>query len=78
MQSIALVAIMLITFAYVLIAVYLFIYLYACYSRNKKSIKRNRMKFGGMIVYYPGTVCLDFGIDRVKGQGHEKVKIFLP
>jgi len=36
---------------YVLIA----IYLYACYSQNSKSIKLNRMKFGGMIVYYPGT-----------------------
>jgi len=35
------------------------------------------MKFGGMIGYYTGTICLDFGIDRVKGQGHEKVKIFL-
>jgi len=34
------------------------------------------MKFGGMIVYYLGTIWLDFGIDRVKGQGHEKVKIF--
>jgi len=34
------------------------------------------MKFGGMIVYYPGTIRLDFGIDRVKGQSHEKVKIF--
>jgi len=36
------------------------------------------MKVGGMICYYPGTIWLDFGIDRVKGhsQGHEKVKIF--
>jgi len=34
------------------------------------------MKFGGIIGYYPGTIWLDFGIDRVKGQGHEKVKIF--
>jgi len=36
------------------------------------------MKFGGMIGYYPGTIWLDFGIDRVKcqGQGHEKVNIF--
>jgi len=41
---------------YVLIAVYLFIYLYACYSHNTKSIKPNRMKFGGMIGYYPGTI----------------------
>jgi len=41
---------------YVLIAVYLFIYLYACYSHNSKSIKPNRMKFGGMISYYPGTI----------------------
>jgi len=58
--------------------VYLFIYLYACYSHNKKSLKPNRMKFGGMIGYYPGTIWLDFGIDRVKGQGqgHEKVNIF--
>jgi len=28
------------------------------------------MKFGGMIGYYPGTIGFDFGIDRVKGQGH--------
>jgi len=35
---------------YVLIAVYFLIYLYACYSHNKKSFKPNRMKFGGMIV----------------------------
>jgi len=27
----------------VLIAVYLFVYLYACYSHNSKSIKPNRM-----------------------------------
>jgi len=40
---------------YVLIAVYLFI-LYACYSHNKKSFKPNRMTFGGMIGYYPGTI----------------------
>jgi len=58
-------------------AVYLFIYLYACYLHKSKSIKPNRMKFGGMIVYYPGTIWLDFGIDRLKGQGHEKVNIFL-
>jgi len=33
------------------------------------------MKFGGMIGYYPRTILIDFGIDRVKGQyhGHEKV-----
>jgi len=41
---------------YVLIAVYLFIKLYSCYSQNSKSIKTNRMKFGGMIGYYPGTI----------------------
>jgi len=35
-----------------------------------------RMKFGGMIGCYPGTIWLGFGINRVKGQGHEKVKIF--
>jgi len=40
----------------VLIAVYLFIYLYPCYSQNSKSIEPNRMKFGGMIGYYPGTI----------------------
>jgi len=53
-----------------------YIYLYACYSHKSKSIKPNRMIFGGMIGYYPETIWLDFGIDRVKGQGHEKVKIF--
>jgi len=62
---------------YVLIAIYLFIYLYACYSHNKKGFKPNRMKFGGMIGYYPGAIWLDYRIDQVKGQGHEKVKIFL-
>jgi len=68
---------------YVLIAVCLFIYLftvfiylYACCLHNSKSIKPNRMKFGGMIGYYPGTIWPGFGIDRVKGQDHEKVKIF--
>jgi len=45
---------------YVLIAVYLFIYLYVCYLHNSKSIKLNRMKFGGMIGYYPGTIWLDW------------------
>jgi len=58
---------------YVLIAVYSFIYLYACYSHNTKSIKPNRMKFGGMIVHYPGTIWF---WDR-SGQGHEKDNIFL-
>jgi len=32
------------------------------------------MKFGEMIGYYPGTIWLDFGINRVKGHG--KVNIF--
>jgi len=50
-----------------------FIYLYVCYSHNSKSIKPNRMIFGGMIGYYPRTIWLDFGIDRVKVQAHEKV-----
>jgi len=38
----------------------------------------NRIAFGWMIGYYPGTIWLDFGINRVKGQGqgHGKVKIF--
>jgi len=47
---------------YVLIALYSFIYLYACSSHYKKSFKPNRMKFGGMICYYPGTIWLDFDI----------------
>jgi len=50
----------------------------ACYLHKSKSIKPNRMKFGGMIRYYPGTIWLDFGIYRVNGhgQGHEMVNIF--
>jgi len=56
--------------------IYLCFYLYACYPHNSKSIKPNRMKFGGMIGYYPGTIWVDFGIDLVKGQGHDKVNIF--
>jgi len=44
------------TEGYVLTAVYLFIYLYACYLHNSKSIRPNRMKFGGMIGYYPGAI----------------------
>jgi len=32
------------------------IYLYACYSHNKNSFKPNRIQFGGMIGYYPGTI----------------------
>jgi len=49
--------------------------MHACYS---KSIKPNRMTFGGMVGYYPGTTLLDCGIDRVRGQGqgHEKVKSY--
>jgi len=45
------------------------IYLFICMRVpriTKKNIKPNRMKFGGMIGYYPGTIYLDFGIDRVK------------
>ena len=53
--------------------IYLFIYLwicvFVCYSQNSKSIELNRSKFGGMIGYYPRTIWLDFGSDRVKGQG---------
>jgi len=58
--------------------VYLFVCVRACYSHNSKSIKPNRMKFGGMIGYYRGNIWLYFGIDQVKGQGQgrEKVKIF--
>jgi len=41
---------------YVVIAVYLFIYLYVYYSHYSKSMKPNRMKLGGMIGYYPGTI----------------------
>jgi len=35
------------------------------------------MQFGGMIGYYLGTIWLEFGTDRVKGQGHEKAKMWL-
>jgi len=59
---------------YVLIAVYLFIYLYACSSHNKNSFKPNRMKFGVLIGYYPGTIWLDFGINRVKVKVMERSK----
>jgi len=58
------------------LCIYLCVCVFVCYSHNSKSIKPNRMKFGGMIGHYPGTIWLDFGIDRVKGQGHEQVKIF--
>jgi len=60
---------------------HLYAFVHACYSHKSKSIQPNRIKFGGMIGYYPGTICFDFGIHLVKcqGQGHEKVKIvFLP
>jgi len=46
-------------------------------TRITQSIKPNPMKCGGMIGYYPGTIWIDFGVDRVKGQGHEQVNIFL-
>jgi len=56
-----------------------FIYLFICMRVIRITKKPNRMKFGGMIGYFPGTIWFDFGIDRVtgQGQGHEKVKIFL-
>jgi len=58
--------------------IYLFIYLFVC-SQNSKSIEPNQMKFGGMIGYYPGTSWLDFGINRVKGQGQGQGQtLFLP
>jgi len=34
------------------------------------------MKIGGMIGYYPENIWLDFGIDRVKGQGHDRSKSY--
>jgi len=40
----------------VLIAVYLYACVRVCHSHKSKSIKPNRMKFGGMIGYYPGTI----------------------
>ena len=65
-----------------LVTLYVFFCMSVCLSViriTQKSIKLNRMKFGGLIGYYTGTIWLDFGSDRVKGQGHEKVKIvFLP
>jgi len=53
----------------------IYIYLFICIrvTRITQSIKPNRMKFGGMIGYYPGTIWFDFGI---RGQGREKVNIF--
>jgi len=39
---------------YILIAVYLFICMRV--TLITKSIKPNRIKFGGMIGYYPGTI----------------------
>jgi len=59
---------------YVLIGIYLFV---CVLFASQIFLNPNRMKFGGMIGYYLGTICFDFGIDRVKGQGHEKVNIFL-
>ena len=35
------------------------------------------MKFSGMICHHPRTNWLDFGSDQVKGQGHEKILIFV-
>jgi len=34
---------------------YVLISVFIC-SHNKKSFKPNRMKFGGMIGFYPGTI----------------------
>jgi len=61
---------------YDVIAVYWFVCVRACYSHNSKSIKPNRMKFGGMIGYYPGTIWLDFGIDRVKVMKRSKSSFY--
>jgi len=63
---------------YVLIAVYL----YTCVRAiriSKKVLNGIAWNFDYWIGYYPGTIRLDFGIDRVKGQGqdHEKVKLSL-
>ena len=52
----------------------MFVCLYVCYSNNSESTGPNLMKFGGMIGHDPRNNRLDFGSDRVKGQGHEKVK----
>ena len=56
--------------------IYLFICLWVCVSINSKSTEPTFMKFGGMIGHDLRTNRLDFGTDRVKGQGqgHEKVK----
>ena len=63
----------------VLIVVYLFICyvcMYVCDSHNSKSTGPNLIKFGGLMGHDLRTNRLDFGSDRVKGQGqgHEKVK----
>jgi len=65
---------------YVLIAVYLFIYLCICVRViriTQKVLNRIAWNLVGWLVIIRGP--FDFGIIRVKGQGHEKVKIlFLP
>jgi len=57
---------------YVLIAVYLFICMRVI-RISQKVFNRIAWHLVGWLVIILG---LDFGIDRVKGQGHEKVKIF--
>ena len=48
------------------------------YFHNSESTGPNLMKFGGMIGHDQRNNRLDFGRDRVKGQGHEKVKNVFP
>jgi len=55
------------------------IYLFICMRVTQKVLNRIAGNLVVMIGYYPGTIWLDFGIDRVKSQGqcHEKVRHFL-
>ena len=54
----------------------MYVCVYVCVSNNSKSTGPNLMKFGGMIGHDLRINRLDFGSDRVKGQGqgHKKVK----
>jgi len=48
-----------------------------CGQHSAKTTKRIVMKFGGFVWHHERTNRLDFGSDRIKGQGegHKKVKI---
>ena len=56
-------------------AIHLFVCVSVCVSNNLKSTGPNFMKFGGMIGHDLRTNRLDFGTDRVKGQGQGREKV---